>query len=141
MAIEVIDKIKPKNGLNFKIANCEDIAYDNTISVKEKIDNISNNVNSELVAINHKLDDYPMVQLRYVDYGAGIGGAGETPCGGTNSIYNDSKFRVEYNDMNNLTLYTSADISLTKPTIQSIDNNKYIITDSVSKTSILVRLI
>lgn len=50
MAIEVIDKIKQKNNGAFKIVDLSDVAYDESIDAKEKID-------MELSKINEKLTE------------------------------------------------------------------------------------
>ena len=42
MSIEIIDKLKPKNGQSFKLMDAEDVAYDETISVKEAIRTLGN---------------------------------------------------------------------------------------------------
>lgn len=50
MAIEVIDKIKQKNNGTFKIVDLSDVAYDDNVNAKEKID-------SELSRVNTKLNE------------------------------------------------------------------------------------
>ena len=50
MAIEVIDKIKQKNNGTFKIVDLSDVAYDDNVDAKEKID-------SELSRVNTKLNE------------------------------------------------------------------------------------
>lgn len=50
MAIEVIDKIKQKNNGTFKIVDLSDVAYDDNVDAKEKID-------SELSRVNAKLNE------------------------------------------------------------------------------------
>lgn len=50
MAIEVIDKIKQKNNGTFKIVDLSDVAYDDGVDAKAKID-------SELTQVNAKIDE------------------------------------------------------------------------------------
>lgn len=57
MAIEVIDKIKQKNNGTFKIVDLSDVAYDDNVDAKEKIDSELSQVNEGIVTLTNELEE------------------------------------------------------------------------------------
>lgn len=127
------------------ISNVESVqlAVDKTLIfvTKNDFDNLSDEIfpNYELITINHNLKCYPDVRIIKTDYGAGIGGAGETPAGGTESY--DVKNKVCYQDRNNLTIYVPKNYFSKSANLEKITDNQYLITFNKSIMSLLVDLI
>lgn len=97
--------------------------------------------NNELFTLEHNLNGYPMCQMIYTEYGAGIGGAGENSAGGTESISNLMQCKVVHIDRNNLKVYVPNRYYLEGATCTKINDYQYIITFSASNNSILMNLI
>jgi hypothetical protein len=95
--------------------------------------------NNELLSINHNLNGYPIVQLVYTQYGAGVGGAGNFPAG-SNSECNLMQNKTVYTDNNNLTIYVPNNYYFASPSIEKVDNYTYVISFLSSNNSILIKL-
>jgi hypothetical protein len=96
--------------------------------------------NKELLSINHGLNGYPLVKMTYTEYGAGIGGAGDFPAG-ADSDCNLMQNKTIYKDSNNMTIYVPQDYYIANPSINKLNNYKYIVTFTNSTRSILIELI
>jgi hypothetical protein len=96
--------------------------------------------NKELLSINHGLDGYPVVKMTYTEYGAGIGGAGNFPAG-ADSDCNLMRNKTIYTDNNNLTLYVPQNYYIASPSINKLNDYKYVVTFLNSTRSILIELI
>lgn len=57
MAIEVIDKIKQKNNGTFKIVDLSDVAYDDRVDAKEKMDSELLQANTKIEQVKTKMDE------------------------------------------------------------------------------------
>lgn len=57
MAIEVIDKIKQKNNGTFKIVDLRDVAYDDRVDAKEKMDSELLQANTKIEQVKTKMDE------------------------------------------------------------------------------------
>lgn len=96
----------------------------------------------ELVTIEHGLGGYPLVLLLALEYGAGVGGAGETPAGGTDPV--QYPCRAVYHSTNSLTVYATKAITGlgAARTLSKMSNNEYLLTfDGISADSLYVKLI
>lgn len=96
--------------------------------------------NKELLSINHNLNGYPIVQLVYTEYGAGVGGAGNFPAGGTDSECNLMQNKTVYTDNNNFTIYVPQNYYIENSVINKINDYKYIVTFTNSTRSILIQI-
>lgn len=107
--------------------------------VKEEFDNLSDEIypDQELITINHGLQGYPRVDIIKTNYGAGIGGAGETPAGGTESY--SVKNKVCYLDRNNIKIFVPKNYYLSSANLEKVNDNQYVITNN-SIRSLLVNL-
>ena len=96
--------------------------------------------NKELIAISHNFNSYPNVRCICTNYGAGVGGAGETPAGGTESYMVNAK--ICYLDTNNIKIYVPNHYLVKSPVLQKISENKYILSsEDVTETkSMLINL-
>lgn len=99
---------------------------------------------NELLSINHNfgtlnLNPYPVVQLIYTELGAGIGGAGIFPAG-ADSQCNLMQNKTVYTDNNNLTIYVPDNYFIASPSIEKVNDYKYIVTFPSSTRSILIQL-
>ena len=85
-------------------------------------------LNTELVTLAHGLGQYPQVMAFAYQYGAGMGGAGNGPAGGTTLMEIPTK--IEYTGKDSLTIYTTK--SAAKPGIEKalrkISDTEYILT-------------
>ncbi|WP_459480251.1 phage tail-collar fiber domain-containing protein [Clostridium saccharoperbutylacetonicum] len=108
---------------------------------KSEFDQINDEIfpNSEVITINHGLDNYPNVRIIATNYGAGIGGAGKTPAGGTESYSVQSK--VCFLDRDNIRIYIPKKYFLSSGKLEKINSNRYIITFDNSIMSLLIDLI
>lgn len=95
--------------------------------------------NNELLSINHGLDGYPVVQLVYTEYGAGVGGAGDFPAG-SDSECNLMQNKTVYTDNNNFTIYVPNNYYIESPEINKINDYKYIVTFPSSTRSLLINI-
>lgn len=95
----------------------------------------------ELIALEHRLDAYPHVLALCYQYGAGIGGAGETPAGGENAV--SIPVRVEYLDRGNLKIYTQKSVAALGKlkTVEQISEREYVIVTDDSPDNVYIRLI
>lgn len=85
-------------------------------------------LDTPLAVIDHDLDCYPNPAAFAYQYGAGMGGAGDGPAGGTNLL--QIPIKLECSGKNNLTIYSTRDIA--KPEIEKelhkISDTEYAIT-------------
>ncbi|OAA94078.1 hypothetical protein [Clostridium coskatii] len=97
-------------------------------------------VNKELITIPHNTNSYPNVRCICTSYGAGVGGAGEGPAGGTESYLVNAK--IGYPDTNNVKIYVPANYLIRSPVLQQINNRKYILasSDKTETKSMLINL-
>ena len=95
--------------------------------------------NNLLLSINHGLNGYPIVQLVYTNYGAGLGGAGDFPAG-ANSECNLMQNKTIYIDNNNFTIYVPNNYYISNAQINKINDYKYIVTFPSSTRSILLKI-
>ncbi|QXE20456.1 hypothetical protein [Clostridium sp. 001] len=97
-------------------------------------------VNKELITIPHNFNSYPNVRCICTNYGAGVGGAGETPAGGTESYLVNAK--IGYPDTNNVKIYVPANYLIRSPVLQQINSSKYILasSDKTETKSMLINL-
>ena len=95
----------------------------------------------ELAALEHGLDAYPHVLVLLCRYGAGIGGAGETPAGGRNAVSVPCK--IEYLDRSNLKIYVSKSVAVPDraKTVERVSGHEYVVTTDDSPESVYIRLI
>jgi len=96
--------------------------------------------NKELLSINHGLNGYPVVKLTYTEFGAGVGGAGNFPAG-ADSDCNLMQNKAIYTDNNNVTIFVPLNYYIASPTINKINDYKYIVTFLNSTRSVLIELI
>jgi hypothetical protein len=96
--------------------------------------------NKELLSINHGLNGYPIVKMTYTEYGAGVGGAGDFPAG-ADSDCNLMQNKAIYTDNNNMTIFVPQNYYIALPSINKINNYKYVVTFTNSTRSILIELI
>lgn len=94
----------------------------------------------ELLTINHGLNGYPIVKMTYTEYGAGIGGAGDFPAG-ADSQCNLMQDKMIYIDSNNVKILVPKDYYIANPSINKVNDYKYIVTFLNSTRSILIELI
>lgn len=94
----------------------------------------------ELLTINHGLNGYPIVKMTYTEFGAGIGGAGNFPAG-ADSQCNLMQDKMIYTDSNNVKILVPLDYYIASPSINKLNDYKYVITFTNSTKSILVELI
>lgn len=97
---------------------------------------------TQFVSITHDLNGYPLVLLLAYQYGAGIGGAGTGPAGGTNPL--QFPCRAEYINRNKLTLYVPKAIANlgSSRTLNKVSAYEYTVTFSTgSADSLYVKLI
>lgn len=82
----------------------------------------------ELIDIDHNLQGYPLIMASVLQYGAGMGGAGNGPSGGTNM--KQITARAHYNDTNSLTVCTVRSIAKPgiKKTLKRVSNREFLVT-------------
>ncbi|WP_373845049.1 hypothetical protein [Clostridium sp.] len=97
-------------------------------------------VTEELITIPHNFNSYPSVRCIYTNYGAGVGGAGETPAGGTESYLVNVK--VCYLDTNSIKIYVPKSYKVKSPVLNKINDTKYILAseDVTEPKSMLINL-
>lgn len=94
---------------------------------------------NEVITINHKLNNYPNVRIIATNYGAGIGGAGETPAGGTESY--SVQCKTCFLDRDNIKIYIPKKYFLKPANMEKVTDNQYVITFDNSIMSLLIDLI
>lgn len=108
----------------------------------ERLDNIEDEtlITEELITIPHNFNSYPNVRCICTNYGAGVGGAGETPAGGTESYLVNAK--ICYLDTNSIKIYVSKGYKVKSPVLNKINDTKYILaSEDVTETkSMLINL-
>ena len=93
---------------------------------------------TEIARIPHHMGVYPGVFAAVVKYGAGIGGAGNGPAGGTS--VKPLPVQVEYPDLNTISI--SSALSFNKPALRQINREEYTVTFEDNKSlSIYLRLL
>lgn len=96
--------------------------------------------NKELLSINHGLDGYPVAKMTYTEFGTGVGGAGDFPSG-ADSDCNLMQNKAIYTDNNNMTIFVPQNYYIALPSINKINDYKYVVTFTNSTRSILIELI
>lgn len=127
------------------VSNAENVSIDvdpGAVATITQLNDVKDYVicNKELVSINHNLSGYPRVNLTYTEYGAGVGGAGLFPAG-ANSECNSLQNRAVYTDNNNVTIYVPSNYYIENPSVNKINDYKYIVTFENNTKSILISLI
>ncbi len=93
---------------------------------------------TEIARIPHRMGVYPGVFAAVVNYGAGVGGAGNGPAGGTS--VKPLPVQVEYPDLNTISI--SSALSFNKPALRQINREEYTVTFEDNKSlSIYLRLL
>ena len=93
---------------------------------------------TEIARIPHHMGVYPGVFAAAVKYGAGIGGAGNGPAGGTS--VKPLPVQVEYPDLNTVSI--SSALTFDKPALRQISREEYTVTFEDNKSlSIYLRLL
>ena len=93
---------------------------------------------TEIARIPHRMGVYPGVFAAVVKYGAGVGGAGNGPAGGTS--VKPLPVQVEYPDLNTISI--SSALSFNKPALRQINREEYTVTFEDNKSlSIYLRLL
>jgi len=93
---------------------------------------------TKIATIPHHMGVYPGVFAAVVKYGAGIGGAGNGPAGGTS--VKPLPVQVEYPDLNTVSI--SSALSFNKPALRQINREEYTVTFEDNKSlSIYLRLL
>ncbi|RKJ38702.1 hypothetical protein D7X25_30205, partial [bacterium 1XD42-8] len=93
---------------------------------------------TEIATIPHHMGVYPGVFAAVVKYGAGIGGAGNGPAGGTS--VKPLPVQVEYPDLNTVSI--SSALTFDKPALRQISREEYTVTFEDNKSlSIYLRLL
>lgn len=97
--------------------------------------------NTNFVTLDHSLDTFPQIMLTKYQYGAGIGGAGKGPAGGTNAVQVSA--RAEYLNRDSLIVYTTENIAKPETTkeIHKISDYEYIVTyDGDDASAVYIQL-
>ena len=93
---------------------------------------------TEIARIPHRMGVYPGVFAAVVNYGAGVGGAGNGPAGGTS--IKPLPVQVEYPDLNTISIFSA--LSFDNPTLRQISREEYTVTFEDNKSlSIYLRLL
>ena len=93
---------------------------------------------TEIARIPHRMGVYPGVFAAVVNYGAGVGGAGNGPAGGTS--VKPLPVQVEYPDLNTISIFSA--LSFDNPTLRQISGEEYTVTFEDNKSlSIYLRLL
>ncbi len=93
---------------------------------------------TEIARIPHRMGVYPGVFAAVVKYGAGVGGAGNGPAGGTS--VKPLPVQVEYPDLNTVSI--SSALFFDKPALRQINREEYTVTFEDNKSlSIYLRLL
>ncbi len=93
---------------------------------------------TEIARIPHRMGVYPGVFAAVVNYGAGVGGAGNGPAGGTS--VKPLPVQVEYPDLNTVSI--SSALFFDKPALRQINREEYTVTFEDNKSlSIYLRLL
>ena len=93
---------------------------------------------TKIATIPHRMGVYPGVFAAVVNYGAGVGGAGNGPAGGTS--IKPLPVQVEYPDRNTISI--SSALSFDKPALWQISREEYTVTFEDNKSlSIYLRLL
>ena len=93
---------------------------------------------TKIATIPHHMGVYPGVFAAVVKYGAGVGGAGNGPAGGTS--VKPLPVQVEYPDLNTISI--SSALSFNKPALRQINREEYTVTFEDNKSlSIYLRLL
>ena len=93
---------------------------------------------TKIATIPHRMGVYPGVFAAVVKYGAGVGGAGNGPAGGTS--VKPLPVQVEYPDLNTISIFSA--LSFDNPTLRQISGEEYTVTFENNKSlSIYLRLL
>ena len=93
---------------------------------------------TKIATIPHHMGVYPGVFAAVVNYGAGVGGAGNGPAGGTS--VKPLPVQVEYPDLNTISI--SSALTFDKPALRQINREEYTVTFEDNKSlSIYLRLL
>ena len=93
---------------------------------------------TKIATIPHHMGVYPGVFAAVVKYGAGVGGAGNGPAGGTS--VKPLPVQVEYPDLNTISI--SSALTFDKPALRQINREEYTVTFEDNKSlSIYLRLL
>lgn len=93
---------------------------------------------TKIATIPHRMGVYPGVFAAVVKYGAGVGGAGNGPAGGTS--VKPLPVQVEYPDLNTISIFSA--LSFDNPTLRQISREEYTVTFEDNKSlSIYLRLL
>ncbi len=93
---------------------------------------------TKIATVPHHMGVYPGVFAAVVKYGAGIGGAGNGPAGGTS--VKPLPVQVEYPDLNTISI--SSALTFDKPALRQINREEYTVTFEDNKSlSIYLRLL
>lgn len=97
---------------------------------------------AEFVTLDHKLNAYPQVMVTMIQYGSGMGGAGEAPAGGSDAI--QAAARAVFHSSGSLTVYTTEALARpgTAKEVHRISSHEYIITyEGDSTGSVYIQLL
>lgn len=95
-----------------------------------------------LVTLPHQLQRYPQVMIAAIKFGAGMGGAGEAPAGGSDAI--QAAARAVFHNSGSLTVYTTEALARpgTAKEVHRISSHEYIITyEGDSTGSVYIQLL
>ena len=93
---------------------------------------------TEIARIPHRMGVYPGVFAAVVNYGAGVGGAGNGPAGGTS--VKPLPVQAEYPDLNTISI--SSALPFSNPILHKINQEEYTVTFGENKSlSIYLRLL
>ncbi|WP_058953152.1 phage tail protein [Clostridium tyrobutyricum] len=140
--VKMIIEVSNASNVTLKIDPTVILATQKDIkNLQEQIDNLSSDTVSdkEIITINHGLNCYPIVRLISTNYGAGIGQAGETPAGGTESYLMESK--ICYLDKDNIKIYVPKKYSKDNASVEKLNDKQYILTFDNEVESILIDLL
>lgn len=90
---------------------------------------------TELITLDHGLGAWPQVMITAYRYGAGMGGAGEGPAGGSDAV--QAPVRAVFHGSGSLTVYTTEAIARpgTAKDVRKISDTEYIVTYDGDDTS------
>lgn len=99
----------------------------------------------EIGTINHGLNDYPSLDGYMASYGAGIGGAGEGPAGGTSLVHElisweHLDFDKTKISANKHVMFNENDVVMEVETINKINSNQYAVVFKGQSKNMLITL-